>query len=130
MQAAMLKEMKQKSAVWPAMRALKATKVATDDKSAFSWWQQDRAPPKAFLCVLTACHLSVFCSACRKERRSLLRCTIPGPSAQAGAAGGTMWSVPPVQMPQLLRLLRQGRETATETQAMSGLLVPRVWHHP
>lgn len=57
MWAAMLKEMKQKSAVRPAMRALEAMKVTTDDKSAFSWWQQDRAPPKAFLYFLTACHL-------------------------------------------------------------------------
>lgn len=40
MRAVMLKEMKQKSAVWPAMRALAAMKVTTDDKS-----------------VLAACHL-------------------------------------------------------------------------
>lgn len=33
----------------------------------------------------------VFCSACRKEPRSLLHCTTPGPSAQAVAAGGTTW---------------------------------------
>jgi len=126
MRAVMLKEMKQKSAVWPPMRALAAMKVTTDDKSAFLWWQQDRLLPRPF-CVswLHATYL-VFCSACRKEPRSLLHFTIPGPSAQAGAAGGTMWSVLPAQMPQLLRLLRQGRETATETRAMSGLLVPRV----
>jgi len=72
----------------------------------------------------------VFCSGCRKEPKSLLRCTTPGPSARVGAAGGTTWWVPLAQTPRLLPSRRPGRATATETRATSGPLAPRVRCQP